>query len=140
VSFCAALPDSRRVWGTRRKEILKRASEGLVDREIIRKKKRGFFRSALGTWLRIHRDTVFEDLLFDERTRARGLYRPEAVQQLATAAGEGGQRASQRLFCLLMLEKWHRVFVDGDAPARRMARGEGLALPARGPRPERSSA
>jgi asparagine synthase (glutamine-hydrolysing) len=136
VSFCAALPDSRRVWMTRRKEILKRASEGLVDRDIIRKKKRGFFRGALGTWLTIHRDSVFEDLLFDERTRARGLYRPEAVEQLAAASGEQGIKASQRLFCLLMLEKWHRVFVDSDAPARRVARGESLDLPARGPRPQ----
>jgi asparagine synthase (glutamine-hydrolysing) len=136
VSFCAALPDSRRVWGTRRKEILKRASEGLVDREIIRKKKRGFFRGALGTWLRIHRESVFEDLLFDERTRARGLYRPEAVERLAAASGEGGQKSAQRLFCLLMLEKWHRVWVDGDSPARRVARGEDIGLPARGPRPQ----
>jgi asparagine synthase (glutamine-hydrolysing) len=136
VSFCAALPDSRRIWMSRRKEILKRASAGLVDDEIIRKKKRGFFRGALGTWLKTHREAVFEDLLFDERTRARGLYRPEAVERLAAQAGEGGMKASQRLFCLLMLEKWHRVFVDADAPARRVARGEDLGLPARGPRPQ----
>ncbi|HKP89653.1 MAG TPA: asparagine synthase (glutamine-hydrolyzing) [Thermoleophilaceae bacterium] len=139
VSFCSALPDSRRVWMTRRKELLKRASEGLVDRDIIRKKKRGFFRGALGTWLTIHRDTVFRDLLFDERTRARGLYRPEAVERLAAASGEQGIKASQRLFCLLMLEKWHRTFVDSDAPARRVARGEDLGLPARGPRPQPST-
>jgi asparagine synthase (glutamine-hydrolysing) len=140
VEFCAALPDSRRVWMTRRKEILKRASRGLVDKEIIRKKKLGFFRGALGTWLTIHRDAVFEDLLFDERTRARGLFRAEAVEQLAAASGEQGIKASQRLFCLLMLEKWHRTFVDSDAPARRVARGEDLGRPARGPRPQQSAA
>jgi asparagine synthase (glutamine-hydrolysing) len=138
VSFCAALPDSRRVWVTRRKEILKRASYGLVDKDIIRKKKRAFFKGALGPWLRIHREAVFDDLLFDERTRARGLYRAQAVDQLAAgaASGESGYKGAQKLFCLLMLEKWHRVFVDADSPARRVARGEDLRLPSRGPRPQ----
>ena len=43
VSFCYALPDDRKVRLGNRKELLKRASRGLVDDEIIDKKKRGFF-------------------------------------------------------------------------------------------------
>jgi hypothetical protein len=58
VAFCSALPDARRVWLGRRKELLKRASRGLVDDAIIDKKKRGFFHAALGAWLRAHRDDL----------------------------------------------------------------------------------
>jgi asparagine synthase (glutamine-hydrolysing) len=121
VAFCTALPDSRRVWRTRRKEILKRASRGLVAAEIIDKKKRGFFHSALGAWLTTHRDTLFADTLLDERTRQRRQFEPTVVAALVQAAGEEGKKASQRLYCLLLLEKWQRFWVDADGPAHRLA-------------------
>jgi asparagine synthase (glutamine-hydrolysing) len=130
VSFCAALPDSRRVWRLRRKEILKRASRGLVDDAIIDKKKRGFFHSALGAWLRVHGNGLFADVLLDDRTRARGQLREEALRALIGTAGEEGKKASQRLFCALLLEQWQRMWVDPDGRGRALAR-QPAALEAR---------
>ena len=121
VSFCTALPDTRRVHGLRRKELLRRASRGLVDDEIIDKKKRGFFNSALGSWIGVHGEGLFASTLLDERALARGLFREETVRGLVASAGDGGRKASQRLFCLLLLEKWLRLWVDADGAARRSA-------------------
>jgi asparagine synthase (glutamine-hydrolysing) len=121
VEFCAALPDSRRVWRTRRKEILKRASRGLVDDWVIDKKKRGFFHSALSAWLRLHRDRLFTEVLLDARTAARGQFRPEALKELIGDAGEGGKKSDQLLFCALLLEQWQRFYVDADGRGRRLA-------------------
>lgn len=118
VRFCTELPDSRKVWLGRRKELLKRASQGLVDDEIINKRKRGFFHSALGAWLRVHRDALLTDTLQDPRALARGQYDAAAVQGLLAAAGEDGKKNDQRLFCLMLLERWQQLFVDGDGPAR----------------------
>ena len=120
VSFCVSLPDSRRVWRTRRKEVLKRASRGLVDDAIIDKKKQGFFHAALGAWVGAHRETLFEEILLDERTRRRGFYRADALVSLIDAAGTDGKKADQRLFCLLLLEKWQRLFVDPGSPGQRL--------------------
>ena len=117
VSFCMALPDSRRISRMRRKELLKRASQGLVDDRIINKKKRGFFHSALGAWLEVHKDALITDTLLDERARSRGQYRAGAVDELVQAAGQGGKKPAQRLFSLLILEKWQRMFVDADGRA-----------------------
>jgi asparagine synthase (glutamine-hydrolysing) len=119
VSFCRELPDSRKVWLGRRKELLKRASRGLVDDEIINKRKRGFFHAALGAWLRVHRDTLLTETLLDERALARGQYDAAAVRTLLSAAGAEGKKSDQRLFCLMLLERWQQLFVDGDGPARR---------------------
>jgi asparagine synthetase B (glutamine-hydrolysing) len=127
VSFCSALPDSRRVWRLRRKELLKRASAGLVSDDIINKKKRGFFHSALGSWLGVHGQGLFADVLLDERTRARGQLREEALRSLLAGAGEDGKKASQRLFCALLLEQWQRMWVDPDGAGRRLARGPAVA-------------
>ena len=117
VRFCTELPDSRKVWLGRRKELLKRASQGLVDDEIINKRKRGFFHSALGAWLRVHRDALLSETLQDPRALARGQYDAAAVKGLLAAAGEDGKKSDQRLFCLMLLERWQQLFVDGDGPA-----------------------
>jgi asparagine synthase (glutamine-hydrolysing) len=113
VRFCAQLPDSRKVWRGRRKELLKRASAGLVDAEIIAKRKRGFFHAALGSWLRVHRDALLSDTLLDPRALAREQYDPAAVRALLATAGADGKKSDQRLFCLMLLERWQQVFVDG---------------------------
>jgi asparagine synthase (glutamine-hydrolysing) len=115
VDFCAHLPDHRKVWLGRRKELLKRASHGLVDERIIRKRKRGFFHSALGAWLRVHSDTLLSDTLLDPRALARGQYDAHAVRGLLAGAGAEGKKSDQRLFCLMLLERWQQLFVDGDA-------------------------
>ena len=115
VSFCSQLPDSRRVWRLRRKELLKRASRGLVEDAIIDKPKRGFFHSALGAWLEVHRESLVPDTLLDERTLARGQFRPGAIRELVERVRADDKKANQRLFSILLLERWQRLFVDSDA-------------------------
>jgi asparagine synthase (glutamine-hydrolysing) len=125
VAFCTGLPDSRRVWGLRRKELLKRLSGGLLDQRVIHKRKQGFFRSALGAWLRVNGKAVFDECLLDQRATGRGLYRMDTVRELVTTAGSEGAKADQRLFTLLMLEKWQRFYVDADGPGRRVHKPDG---------------
>ena len=117
VSFCSRLPDSRRVWRLRRKELLKRSSRGLVDDSIIDKPKKGFFHEGLGAWLTHHRDALVRETLLDGPALGRGMYRPEAVLELVERAKLDDKKASQRLFALLALERWMQIFVDGKAMA-----------------------
>jgi asparagine synthase (glutamine-hydrolysing) len=121
VAFCAHLDDSRSIRRGRRKALLKEASRGLVDDAIIDKPKRGFFHSALGAWLRVHRDELVRDTLLDGRAQARGQYRPGALESLVAEAGMGNKKVSQRLFSVLLLERWQRIFVDGETPATAVA-------------------
>ncbi len=120
VSFCLALPDSRNVRLGNRKELLKRVARGLVDDEIIDRRKRGFFRSALGAWLQAQKGGLLEETLLDPRTAERGLYRSSEVRRLLAAAGGGDIKADERLFCVFLLERWMRDWVDApvSAPAR----------------------
>jgi asparagine synthase (glutamine-hydrolysing) len=128
VSFCTGLPDPRRVWRLRRKELLKRASRGLVDDAIIDKPKRGFFHAALGAWLRAHRDDLFSSVLLDPRALGRGQFREASVRALLDQAGQAGKKSDQRLLCLLLLEKWQRLFVDPDGRAAEIAPPSGSVL------------
>jgi asparagine synthase (glutamine-hydrolysing) len=117
VSFSLALPDSRRVWLLRRKEVLRRAARGLVDDSVLKKKKTGFLNAALADWLRTHRDGFVRDVMLDPRTRDRGQLDPATLEALISDAGESGRKNAQVLFCALMLELWQRLWVDGDVAA-----------------------
>jgi asparagine synthase (glutamine-hydrolysing) len=121
VAFCMGLPDDRRITRGRRKEILRRVSRGLLDDATIDKKKRAFFRAASSTWLRTNGGLV-EEVLLDERARRRGIFAPGSVQRLiARSGGEG--RSGEPLLAVLMLELWHRQFVDSDGPGRALFAG-----------------
>jgi asparagine synthase (glutamine-hydrolysing) len=126
VAFCSSLPDAQLVRLGNRKALLKSAARGLVEDEIIDRPKRGFFHSALGTWLEVQREDLLAETLLDDRTRTRGLFRPEEVERLLGQAGGEGKKASQRLFCLFLLERWMRRWVDADAPGRRAGRPRAL--------------
>jgi asparagine synthase (glutamine-hydrolysing) len=121
VAFCMSLPDDRRIMRGRRKEILRRVSRGLLDDATIDKKKRGFFRAATSTWLNTHRNGTVREVLLDERTRSRGIFRPGAVESLI-AQSSGTGRSGEPLLAVLLLELWHRKFIDADGEGRRLAR------------------
>jgi asparagine synthase (glutamine-hydrolysing) len=120
VAFCMGLPDDRRIMRGRRKEILRRVSRGLLDDSTIDKKKRAFFRSASSTWLKANRGGIVEEALLDERGRSRGIFAPGAVDRLISQS-QGRGRSGEALLSVLMLELWHRQFIDADGPGRRLA-------------------
>jgi asparagine synthase (glutamine-hydrolysing) len=120
VAFCMGLPDNRRVLRGRRKEILRRVSRGMLDDATIDKKKRGFFRAASSTWLNTHRDGIVRECLLDQRARSRGIFKPGSVENLI-AQVHGRGRAGEPLLAVLLLELWHRYFVDPDSPGRQPA-------------------
>jgi asparagine synthase (glutamine-hydrolysing) len=121
VSFCASLPDGRKVSRGRRKELLKRVGRGVVPDRIVDKPKQAFFRDAVGAWLNGNRDGVVRETLFDQRARDRGQLQVDQVARLADAAAAEGGRAARQLLALFLLERWQRIFVDADGPARRLA-------------------
>jgi len=119
VSFCMGLPDNRRILRGRRKELLRRVSRGLLDDATIDKRKRGFFRAASSTWLNTHRDGIVRDTLLDRRARERGIFDPGAVAALVEQP-QGSGRSGEPLLAVLLLELWHRHFVDADGAGRRL--------------------
>ena len=77
---------------------------------IIDRPKHGFG-VPLGAWLRRDIGIVRETLLSTE-ARARGLFAESAVARLIDAHVAGKRDHAQRLWALLTLEWWHRLFID----------------------------
>lgn len=108
-----SLPDSLR--GRRGKEALRRAFAPDLPPQIASRAKTGFG-VPLARWFREELREVTADLLLGERARARGQFRPAAVEQLVRDHAEGRADNGHRLWCLLVLELWQRLYVDSPTP------------------------
>lgn len=110
LEFAASLPPGLKVRGFVTKYIAKRALASRVPREIVRRKKSGF-PVPYALWLRRDLERWVRSILLEKRTVERDLFHKAAVEQLLFANLRTG-RFSKEVFSLLILELWHRRFID----------------------------
>lgn len=116
VEFAARLPENMKLRGQDTKWILRRAMRGVLPEEILDRPKMGF-PVPLGGWLRGQFKGVLDEYVLSERSLGRGIFNADKVRQL-TAAHDRGEDHASRLFRLINLEIWQRIFIDGETPAK----------------------
>ena len=110
-----SLPDSLKVSGRTGKIALRRAFADKLPTEVAGRGKTGFG-VPLGRWFREDLRELSRDLLLDRTARERGLLHPPEVTRLLDEHASGRRDHGHRLWCLVMLELWHRFYVDADTP------------------------
>ena len=118
-----ALPDSLKMDGRRGKVALRRAFADLLPPEIAGRGKRGFG-VPLASWFRGELQEPARDLLLDARARSRGWFRPRTVERMLADHAAGRADHGHRLWCLVMLELWQRLWVESAAPPQTPAEAE----------------
>jgi asparagine synthase (glutamine-hydrolysing) len=113
VEHVAALPAALKLRGLTTKAILREAFKGLVPKEILSRPKMGF-PVPLGRWLRGPFWPVVREFVLSPRAVGRGLFQPKEVARLAEEHRTGAADHSERLWLLLNLEIWHRVFIERE--------------------------
>ncbi|MGQ0766681.1 MAG: asparagine synthase (glutamine-hydrolyzing) [Gemmatimonadota bacterium] len=113
VEFAAALPSRLKLRRTTTKWILREAMKGLLPEEIISRRKMGF-PVPVGSWLAGRFRGLVDDVILSPRALARGLFDVDGVRRLVRRHAEGIERHDQRLWLLLNLELWHRIFLDRE--------------------------
>ena len=113
VEHVTAMPSRFKVRGWRTKVALREAVRDLVPREILTRRKMGF-PVPIGRWLRGHFWPLVEDLVLGPRALQRGFFDPLALERLAMEHRQGLREHGDRLWLLLNLELWQRIFLDGD--------------------------
>jgi len=111
MEFAASVPPKHKARFAEKKRILRSAYRGRVPDEVLDGKKRGFG-VPLGAWFRGELRDFTREVLLDRRTRDRGLIREAPVRALLDQHDRGGADRSMQIWTLLMLELWHREFVD----------------------------
>jgi len=116
VDYTAAMPGRLKVRGWRTKAVLREAVRDLVPGEILRRRKLGF-PVPVGRWLRGPFHGVVRELVLGERAARRGLFERQTLLRLAREHQAGIADHSERLWLLVNLEIWHRIFLDGEDPS-----------------------
>lgn len=118
IEFAARLPTDLKFHRGTSKYLLKRYAEGRAPASVIHRPKMGFS-IPLGRWLRGDLRGTAEDLLLSERALARGYFKPDQVRAMWHRHQQGQREHPHQIWALMVLELWHRLFVDqspGAAP------------------------
>ena len=111
VALSARIPSRLKIKGLKRKYLLKKAAESLLPKEIVWRKKAGFG-APVRSWLRTDLRPMVEDLLSEQRIKARGYFDPAAVRLMIDANLLGKEDYNLQVFQLLTFEIWAQKFLD----------------------------
>jgi asparagine synthase (glutamine-hydrolysing) len=115
VEFTATLPERLKLRGGTTKYILREAMRDFLPAEILSRSKMGF-PVPVGRWLREGYSSLIEEFVLGERTAARRLFDAATVRTLANEHAAGVRDHTERLWALVNVEIWHRIFIDGESP------------------------
>jgi asparagine synthase (glutamine-hydrolysing) len=111
MEFAAALPIDLKLKGKESKYLLKRAFSDLLPAENVQRRKMGFG-VPVGEWFRGDLKSLLQDALLSEASHKRNYFNPKLLHALVSNHLERRQDNGSLLWNLLMLELWHREFLD----------------------------
>jgi asparagine synthase (glutamine-hydrolysing) len=108
--FSGRIPARLKMKGFSKRYIFKKAMQGILPREVLLKKKHGFG-VPLSSWLLQDPklNAFMRDVLYDARTRQRGIFRPQFLEHLMNLhRREHPIFYGEVIWYLLVLELWQR--------------------------------
>jgi asparagine synthase (glutamine-hydrolysing) len=116
VEHVVKTPAAFKIRGLTTKAVLRQALRHRVPREILRRRKLGF-PVPFGRWVRDRFAPVVRQTILGPRAQARGMFAAEPLARLVAEHEAGTADHADRLWLLLNLEIWQRIFIDGEEPA-----------------------
>jgi asparagine synthase (glutamine-hydrolysing) len=110
VEFVESLPSSYKLRRGVRKLVEKEALSGLLPKEIVHRKERGFV-TPVTSWLREGLYAPARELLLDPAGVSGSVMNREYVGRILEDHRDGRADYTRQLFCLYSLELWARRFV-----------------------------
>ena len=116
IEFVTRIPAGMKLAGIETKHLFKQAIADLVPAEIINRPKQGFG-VPIQQWINQQLRERIRDTLNDPRTLQRGYVSRSHVELLLDEHERGRRDHAMALWSLLMLELWHRQYVDKNSAA-----------------------
>ncbi|MBN1466383.1 7-cyano-7-deazaguanine synthase, partial [candidate division KSB1 bacterium] len=113
VEFATALPVSHKMKDGVSKYILKQVLRKYVPEHILTKAKQGFA-IPISKWFQGSLNGYVKEMLLDERSRARGIFKPHVVENVLELHTKGRRDFGEWIYMLLMLELWFQTFMDSQ--------------------------
>jgi asparagine synthase (glutamine-hydrolysing) len=116
MEWAVGLPEQVKMARGVTKALFKSAMEPYLPAELLYRPKMGFG-CPVDHWFRNELKEMAHDTLLSQSARQRGLFRPDYVQRLLDEHCSFTRDHHTRLWALLMLELWFRMWIDAPAKA-----------------------
>jgi asparagine synthase (glutamine-hydrolysing) len=111
MEFVAQIPSQLKLKGSRTKFILKKAFSDFLPPDISKRRKMGFG-VPMARWIREDLRNYVYDVLLDRKAVQREYFRKEGIEQLLEEHLSLRYDHSAKIWALLFLEVWFRIFID----------------------------
>jgi len=111
MEFAASLPARLKLKGITTKYILKRGLRGLLPDPNLTRAKMGLG-VPIGAWFRGRVKEFLCEVILSDRALRRGYFKPSAVRNIFARHVSSRRDYGALLWMLMMLELWHREFID----------------------------
>lgn len=115
MEFAARIPSRLKLNGTSTKYILKEALRGILPDGVLFREKMGFG-VPIDHWFRNELREMTHDVLLSRHCIERGYFQEGFVKRILDEHTSGKWNWQYHIYNLLMLELWHRQFIDGGPP------------------------
>lgn len=111
MEFAARLPEWMKLRGWTGKYILRKLAARILPSEILSRPKMGFG-VPIGRWFQNDLKDSLYGILLDPKSLRRGYFKKEGLLRLLDEHIQKRRDHSFKLWALLNLELWHRMFID----------------------------
>jgi asparagine synthase (glutamine-hydrolysing) len=113
VEFAASIPAGIKLKGNKLKYILRRVASRYMPSELVGMKKQGF-RFPLGIWFRTDLKQFLLNLFSQSRFVELGIFEQSYIDELLNEHISGKVDHNYRIWVLLNLEMWYRMYFEGE--------------------------
>lgn len=113
LEWALTLPENVTMAGGTTKAIFKKAMEPYLPNDVLYRPKMGFG-CPVDHWLRGELREMAYDLLLSSRASSRGIVNRSAVQSMLDEHCSGRYPHHTRLWPLLIMEMWFRIWIEGE--------------------------
>ncbi len=114
VEFAASIPADLKLKGRDLKHILKKTASRYLPKELIYREKQGFG-FPIARWMRTDLNQFLRNLFAESRFVELGIFRAEEIQRYLDEHLSGQSDHNFRLWILLNLELWYRVYFEDQS-------------------------
>jgi asparagine synthase (glutamine-hydrolysing) len=110
MGFVATIPPQYKLWGNHLKVILKEIANVWLPEKIRSRKKQGFI-VPIGRWFQNELHDMIHDIFFSSSLVKEGILNRKVLQRILSEHQTGKINHHHRIWVLLNLELWYRMFI-----------------------------
>jgi asparagine synthase (glutamine-hydrolysing) len=114
VEFAAAIPTNLKVKGNRLKHVFREVAKEFLPSQLLSRSKQGFS-FPLAYWMKSELGNLLEKLFLKSRLAEEGYFHRDYMLELLRQHRSGRVDHNYRLWILLNLELWWRIYIDGTS-------------------------